>query len=399
MKKPLIYAYAGFTIVAFPLSLASQTILNGDYVIVPGSADGGSLTISGNLHVEGNDVDLGTTSDGNVALLVSYQEQAMTRQVVVYASREAVEYLWKDGSSDPVLASPKMSLGADNSLLLYDSDGIPTIHLLPETGEIRVLAGFRLPDGTLLQGAQSLRSTALYDAAGRIVMRVGDGAYSLGEYAVGDHSVALGGQTNLAFGKSNVVLGGMSNYASGYGSSIIGGEYNSNNGDKSAIIGGDSNASNGVASIVAGGSLNLADGDYSFIGGGAGNQTYADSSFIAGGSGNKTYGMLSFASGSSLIAKSYGSFVIGNGNVAQGDENIWVPTDDLFVIGNRPRTIPLSEKSNAFVVHKNGITRAAGVIESKEGIRVPPGGDIPMGVFTAGRNPADMNAGLRYGDG
>ncbi|AHF93187.1 calcium-binding protein [Opitutaceae bacterium TAV5] len=179
---------AAFTTVAH----ADPVSLTGDHVIEPGPDDTGSLTVSGQLHVESNHVDLGTTGDGQVALSLTYQENGETRQVTVYAARDAVEYLWKEGSTDAGTASPKMTLGADNTLTLHDAAGAATITLTPSTGEVRAPGGFRLSDGTLIANQASLRSTALYNAAGQIVAQVGeDGRVSFANgIAIGQNPTA-----------------------------------------------------------------------------------------------------------------------------------------------------------------------------------------------------------------
>jgi hypothetical protein len=97
---------------------------------------------------------------------------------------------------------------------------------------------------------------------------------------------------------------------------------------------------------------------------------------------------------------------VGYYSVPQGDPVNWVPTDDLFVIGNGGEALTEGEvttaanPSNAFVVHKNGNVRVAGDIDTKGTIRVKPSGDLSMGAFTQGTNPANeqtgLNAGLRY---
>jgi hypothetical protein len=73
---------------------------------------------------------------------------------------------------------------------------------------------------------------------------------------------------------------------------------------------------------------------------------------------------------------------------------------DATVQGNLTVTGVSGPPSNALVVHKNGEVRAAGKIQSKGGFRTPPMGDLNMGEFTAGANPADpangLNASLRY---
>jgi hypothetical protein len=100
---------------------------------------------------------------------------------------------------------------------------------------------------------------------------------------------------------------------------------------------------------------------------------------------------------------------VGINNVPQGDALNWVPTDDLFVVGNGGETVIPDEvspgvSSNALAVHKNGNLRVAGNVQSKGGFRTPPMGDLEMGDFKAGVNPAapqtdtnpGLNAGLRY---
>jgi hypothetical protein len=68
--------------------------------------------------------------------------------------------------------------------------------------------------------------------------------------------------------------------------------------------------------------------------------------------------------------------------------------DDLLIVGNGTAYPPAA--SNAVKVRRNGAMRAAGVVESKVGFRTPKMGDIEMGLFTAGPNPATLNDGLRY---
>ncbi|AHF92926.1 calcium-binding protein [Opitutaceae bacterium TAV5] len=177
MKTPLPCLCAALALLAtasVTVTRADPVTLTGDHVINPGPDDTGSLTVSGQLHVESNHADLGTTGDGQIALLLTYQENGATRQVVVYAARSAVEYLWKEGSTDASTATPKMTLGADNTLTLHDTTGASTITLTPATGEISAPGGFRLSDGTLIANQSSLRSTALYNASDQIVAQVGE---------------------------------------------------------------------------------------------------------------------------------------------------------------------------------------------------------------------------------
>jgi hypothetical protein len=66
-------------------------------------------------------------------------------------------------------------------------------------------------------------------------------------------------------------------------------------------------------------------------------------------------------------ASGYGQFVVGQYNLLQGDPANWVPTDDLFIIGNGDGTGYLDQdgfwqtnRSNALVVKKNGDTTIFG---------------------------------------
>lgn len=116
--------------------------------------------------------------------------------------------------------------------------------------------------------------------------------------------------------------------------------------------------------------------------------------------GTVTYasGYFTVATGISTHAKAYASLALGQFNVAQGSETEWVPTDDLLTLGNGNldgSSGPVVA-SNALALHKNGKLRVANTVESKGGFRTPKMGDIEMGLFTAGPNPATLNEGLRY---
>ena len=120
------------------------------------------------------------------------------------------------------------------------------------------------------------------------------------------------------------------------------------------------------------------------------------------------YGYSLTAIGANTLAWGLGQIAVGTNNVAHGNsvDNFnwsWVPTEDLFIIGNgslamdwETNTWTPGPPSNALVVRKNGDTRVAGNLQVKGGIRVAPSGDISMGDFHTGDNPATLNSGLRY---
>ncbi len=175
-------------------------------------------------------------------------------------------------------------------------------------------------------------------------------------------------------------------------------------GSNSLASGFNSTASGGHSTAL--GYTAQATGDYSVaLGSGAWGAAIASGEYSFAAVGAQARGYQSVALGQYAVAQAANSTAIGNLNIPQGDATAWIPTDDLFVIGNSSHYY--NGQSNAFVVHKNGNTRAAGTVEAKGGFRTPPMGDIAMGDFTAGpipgghsatagSDPETLNAGLRY---
>lgn len=150
------------------------------------------------------------------------------------------------------------------------------------------------------------------------------------------------------------------------------------------------------------GSFSEAPGEYGMA---LGSYSKAEGSFSLSLGGGYAFGDGSIAIGTSL-AQGNGSIAIGStgsyslNSVTLGYWNVedssqdpenWISTDELVVIGNG-----LSAPSNALVMRKNANMRTGGSFETKGIIRCAPGGDLSMGAFTAGQNPATLNAGLKY---
>jgi hypothetical protein len=98
---------------------------------------------------------------------------------------------------------------------------------------------------------------------------------------------------------------------------------------------------------------------------------------IAIGKGANAQGVQSIALGS-VVAKAMNSTVIGRNSVDEGDEDTWVETDPLFVVGNgtgNPSDSAEVRNRNAFTVRKNGNVEVAGTIT------LPRQGDVLMGEF------------------
>ncbi len=210
------------------------------------------------------------------------------------------------------------------------------------------------------------------------------GAVSIGgtsNTASGAYAAAIGGQANTASGASSASIGGMQNRASGWASTAMGKQTQANGGCSVAM--GMASLANGAYSLAVG-NCSYANGDSSVAMGtgyttaGATNSICAGNGACASGSSSFSFGVgtsssgvaaislggyavaqgdYSLALGYTTVAKSYIQTVIGRYNIWQGNGTSWVPTDDLFTIGNGTS---LQSPSDAFVVKKNGDTNVFG---------------------------------------
>jgi hypothetical protein len=263
--------------------------------------------------------------------------------------------------------------------------------------------------GNLSIAAGLSDASGSYSAAfGTNTKASGGGALAFGEwtqasggaaFAGGSYSQALGaysfafGDSATASGHNAIALGGGS-IAGGYAAFAAG--FQSDASGENAVALGSSWAA-GYYSTALGSSS--AQGEYSSALG----SSSAQGEYSSALGGSVATGHLSTAMGQSF-AQAYGSTSLGLFNVSQGNPTSRVATDDLLVVGNG---VDYQNRANALAVHQNGNARVAGTVEAKRGFRTPPMGDIGMGSFTAGptptghsaaagRNPAGLNAGLRY---
>jgi hypothetical protein len=208
------------------------------------------------------------------------------------------------------------------------------------------------------------------------------------------------GQASFATGDATQASG-IGSFASGYSSTA--------SGYASTAMGYFSRATNNYATALA---KSYALGDTSFA---AGN-SYASGyiSTAVGGSsalgvysvalgGAKSLGDFSTAIGNTANARSYQSIVVGTANASYDttiarpqNATAWIPDDELLVVGNGDLGYEPAIESNALVMRKNANLRVGGKFEAKGVIRCVAGGDISMGSFTAGQNPATLDAALYY---
>jgi hypothetical protein len=123
-------------------------------------------------------------------------------------------------------------------------------------------------------------------------------------------------------------------------------------------------------------------------------------SFALGG-GAQALAPYSTAIGANTTAQGYGQTVIGFYNKPVGNPQPAstpsyyahpAPDSPIFVIGNgklSPASGTHNQPSNALTVAYSGATRINGTLTVKNKIRFAPSGDIPMGNYTSGSNPAN----------
>ena len=186
-------------------------------------------------------------------------------------------------------------------------------------------------------------------------------SHSISTNNVSNATISGGISNSINLNSSNATISGgasnqIANPVTGSFASTIGGGF-------SNIVG---SATISSYSTIAGGRSNVIDGSHASILGGRGNRTSEQYASVLGGEGNQANGSHSFVSGQSNTAISYGETVIGlySGNgiapLTGGNPTTFVPTDRLFVVGNG---VDASNRSNAFVVYKNGNTDINGNLD------------------------------------
>jgi len=171
LRSPLSRVVAA-SLLLWPLSPLGAAESGGDYHVNASGTQEGNLSVDGSIDVAGDGdfggfLQLGSTLEESAfpALKLSYTEDALGASAAMSARRPGVSFLWEDNLTGA--SKRKMKLSGDNVLTLFDSNGNASLVLSPASG-IALTAGksLTLSDGTVLSGAGSLKSSALYDSAG-----------------------------------------------------------------------------------------------------------------------------------------------------------------------------------------------------------------------------------------
>ncbi|MEM6456048.1 MAG: hypothetical protein AAF772_13215 [Acidobacteriota bacterium] len=220
-------------------------------------------------------------------------------------------------------------------------------------GTTSPLAALSLVDGSaLFTGTDGVGAIPVEGAGIRLLWFPAKAAFRVGQVTgdqwddanIGINSMGLGrntrasGQDSVAMGRSAKAEGSAS-IALGNGSTASGSESFAANsgtqamGQASAALGWFSKAT-GFAT-VAGGRSTEASGEHA----------------VAFGERTLASGWNAVALGTDVEARAFASVALGRFNIAGGDDNSWVPQDQLFVVGNGDSD---TNRNNAFTILKNG---------------------------------------------
>lgn len=271
------------------------------------------------------------------------------------------------GNSNILKLQHPTNSAASMGIELNPSSGTIKINNVPVLTEAVAANTYVTPSGV----------TALGDA--RYVRLSASNLGLVGGTAVGSQAFAIG--TGTANGNYSIATGGGVTGASAtYATAMSWGE------------------AQGEGSTALSGGIAYEDADYSTaISAGV---TYGTASTAM--SMGQALGEESTAIGYGILSESLGEVAVGQYNASNSTAaaSSWVPTDNLFVIGNGTYDWEEVYRSNALVVRKNANMRTGGRLEAKGVIRCAPGGDLSMGSFTSSPaglgNPATLNAALKY---
>ena len=282
------------------------------------------------------------------------------------------------GSNSTALGAYSQASGTESTALSYAAHA---------TGSYSVALG----NSSAATGLQSTALGAYSAATGDLAMTLGYGSLASGGYAtaLGYGSRATGGVATAlgayskAYGDFSLTLGDNATADSLHASAL--GVYSWAHADSATTLGFASQALNSLSSAL---------GPYTSANGWGS---------VALGTWSITNGFCSVASGPYSIANgdwsssagrtqtdSLYQFAVGAYNLTGGNTTAWVPTDDLFTVGNGSDG---QHRSNAFSVKKNGDTTVAGKLTVASNVTVSgaliilPQGDLQMGEFTAQPSP------------
>jgi hypothetical protein len=184
----------------------------------------GDLSVMGQVHVDGNEVDYGTTGTGVAAVYLSYVENGAVYTVSVEAARAGAVFKWVEDANG---ASPlnKMELSGNGSLSLFNpvaGTNTAQIVLNPGVADPYITIGGKRVVVTVGTGAIRSVQTIPTGTYGNWAVSVGNNARAQGLYAMAV------GESVTAVAKNSMAMG-VGVLTNGYGQVALG-MYNVPNG-------------------------------------------------------------------------------------------------------------------------------------------------------------------------
>ena len=315
-----------------------ETLSNEEIVISPSEARVlwyplKNAFLAGQVLVE-NPADVGFNS-----LSIGYETKASGNrsQALGFQSIATGDYSTAIGRSAQAQNTNSFAFGDNANAIGKDAFAFGSSSMAQGNGSYAFGSLGRDSVNNVLEDSQTIASGNNAFAFGLGAVAGGDGSFALGSnvYATGPNSVAMGfgtlaqQQGSYAMGWGAKAIGGLS-FSSGF--------YTSSEGEFSIALGYISKATNMYS--VAMGHLPVSEG------------------------------LAAFALGTSVRAKSLSEFVVGAYNQIEGynpNNNLWIPTDRLFVIGNGVEGM----RSNALTVLKNGYIGLQDVVSPTYSLQLP----------------------------
>jgi hypothetical protein len=319
------------------LAVAADLPVDGNLSVTQNAEVDGSLSVGGSADIGGDTLSIGTRSDSAVIPGLSLLYGDASAPTIYFSStRNDASWLWRENGT-----KTQMKLGADNKFQLFDQAATPVAKITLDplgTSIFSTPVTFLSSSNLTIQGAVSLDNGSITtDGEGGMSVVV---LYS--DYIVARDIISPNGNWELNSHDGSVwgqIIGGGTFYA--YGDGFVG------------------QAGDSISNVDTG-LWSFGDAGISSDGG----HIYTDGygSLTVSGSGTITTGNLQ----TFYLMVSGASYLDGGGIYSDGSGSMSV--------------------GGSF--HAGGVVEAAAGIISKGAIRVPESGDLSMGGFTAGTNPA-----------
>lgn len=380
------------------LEVEGNSILGGSLDVLQGMTVKGDTDLMGNIFSIGHSLNGNGTQNYGVAGLEIYIKNTdpTTRLIEQATSIDGTTFKWGTRAATDLNANgilddfgikwmslDKTSLSLTRNLLINGTDmaagslpldlqvGGVSRFSVDQSGNVLATGNLNVSNSLTVAGqsvlTQAQASTAFLSSAQAAAIYLTSAQASAGYIQNGGTGLLLGTRVDGALAVNSIAIG-KDSYASP-GSISIGQNASSNgssvSGINSVAVGSQARAS-GVYSVALGQGTSAEGAESTALG------------YIA-----TTRELGGVALGRGTASTQVGQVVLGSYNVESPQSDAYLPTDDLLILGNG-NGIPgdTQEKSNAFVIKRNGDAQIKGSVSVDGVVRIKkPAGGITMGEF------------------